>query len=70
MVMIANLQCDWTLSVNPIDQRFHLGRVAIQVAFTIFTISETWLAQGGNCTPRASPPSFGGLLPDGHHVGM
>ncbi len=43
MVMIANLQYGWTLFVNPIDQKFHWGRTAIQVAFTIFVITETWL---------------------------
>ena len=43
MVMIANLQYGWTLFVNPIDQKFHWGRPAIQVAFTIFVLTETWL---------------------------
>jgi OFA family oxalate/formate antiporter-like MFS transporter len=43
MVMIANLQYGWTLFVNPIDEKFHWGRAAIQVAFTIFVITETWL---------------------------
>jgi OFA family oxalate/formate antiporter-like MFS transporter len=43
MVMIANLQYGWTLFVNPIDQKYHWGRAAIQVAFTIFVLAETWL---------------------------
>src|SRR5437899_9030143 len=43
MVMIANLQYGWTLFVNPIDQKYHWGRAAIQVAFTIFVLTETWL---------------------------
>jgi len=43
MVMIANLQYGWTLFVNPIDQKYHWGRAAIQVAFTIFVVTETWL---------------------------
>jgi len=43
MVQIANLQYGWTLFVNPIDQKFHWGRPAIQVAFTIFVLTETWL---------------------------
>src|SRR5215470_6415196 len=43
MVMIANLQYGWTLFVNPIDQKYHWGRAAIQVAFSIFVITETWL---------------------------
>jgi OFA family oxalate/formate antiporter-like MFS transporter len=43
MVMIANLQYGWTLFVNPIDQKYQWGRTAIQVAFTIFVVTETWL---------------------------
>jgi MFS transporter, OFA family, oxalate/formate antiporter len=43
MVMIANLQYGWTLFVNPIDQKYHWGRAGIQVAFTIFVLTETWL---------------------------
>src|SRR5258707_852542 len=43
MVMIANLQYGWTLFVYPIDQSHHWGRAAIQVAFTVFVITETWL---------------------------
>src|SRR3569623_1445222 len=43
MVMIANLQYGWTLFVNPIDQKYHWGRAAIQVAITIFVLTETWL---------------------------
>jgi MFS transporter, OFA family, oxalate/formate antiporter len=43
MVMIANLQYGWTLFVNPIDARYHWGRAAIQVAFSIFVATETWL---------------------------
>ena len=43
MVMIANLQYGWTLFVSPIDQKYHWGRAAIQVAFSIFVALETWL---------------------------
>src|SRR5882724_9896693 len=43
MVMIANLQYGWTLFVSPIDQKYQWGRAAIQVAFTIFVLTETWL---------------------------
>src|SRR3974390_3569029 len=43
MVMIANLKYAWTLFVNPIDQKYHWGRAAIQVAFTLFVLTETWL---------------------------
>jgi MFS family permease len=37
------LQYGWTLFVNPIDLKHHWGRAAIQVAFTIFVLTETWL---------------------------
>ena len=43
MSMIANLQYGWTLFVNPIQQKFGWERAAIQVAFTIFVVMETWL---------------------------
>ena len=66
MAMIANLQYGWTLFVNPIDDKYHWGRAAIQVAFTIFVspkpgsfrskaISSTDSARGRWC-------SCGGLL--------
>jgi OFA family oxalate/formate antiporter-like MFS transporter len=31
------------LFVGPIDQKYHWGRAAIQLAFTIFVLTETWL---------------------------
>jgi len=43
MVMIANLQYGWTYFVDPIDAKFHWGREAIQIYFTIFVATETWL---------------------------
>ncbi len=43
MVMIANLQYGWTLFVNPIQAKFHWTKAAIQVAFTLFVLTETWL---------------------------
>ncbi len=43
MSMIANLQYGWTLFVEPINDKYHWGRPAIQVAFTIFVVTETWL---------------------------
>jgi len=43
MVMIANLQYGWNLFVNPINQTHHWGRAAIQVAFSLFVLAETWL---------------------------
>ena len=43
MAMIANLQYGWTLFVNPIADKHGWSRAAIQVAFTIFVLTETWL---------------------------
>ncbi len=43
MAMIANLQYGWTLFVDPIDADHHWGRASIQLAFTVFVATETWL---------------------------
>jgi OFA family oxalate/formate antiporter-like MFS transporter len=43
MSMIANLQYGWTLFVEPMNEKHQWGRAAIQVAFTIFVVFETWL---------------------------
>ena len=43
MACVANLQYGWTLFVGPIEAKFHWGRAAIQVAFSIFVFVETWL---------------------------
>lgn len=43
MAMVANLQYGWTIFVNPIDARYHWGKAAIQLAFTVFILLETWL---------------------------
>ena len=43
MVMVANLQLGWSPFVDPIDQKYHWGRYAIQWAFTIFVLTQTWL---------------------------
>jgi len=43
MAMIANLQYGWTLFVDPIDAKYHWGRTAIQLTFTLFVVTETWL---------------------------
>jgi OFA family oxalate/formate antiporter-like MFS transporter len=43
MAMIANLQYGWTLFVNPIADKYGWSKAAIQVAFTIFILTETWL---------------------------
>ena len=43
MSMIANLQYGWTLFVNPIHDAHGWGVPAIQVAFSVFVLVETWL---------------------------
>ena len=43
MASVANMQYGWTLFVDPIDAQHHWGRAAIQVAFTLFVLIETWL---------------------------
>ena len=43
MAAVANLQYGWTWFVDPIDARYHWGRPAIQFAFTLFVVIETWL---------------------------
>jgi len=43
MACVANLQYGWTLFVKPIDAKNHWGVEAIQVAFTLFVLIETWL---------------------------
>ena len=43
MAMIANLQYGWTLFVNPLDAKYGWGKAAIQWAFFIFVLTETWL---------------------------
>jgi len=66
MVMIANLQYGWTLFVNPIDQTYHWGTAAIQVAFSVFIATETWLVPvEGWFVDRFGPRivvAFGGVL--------
>jgi MFS transporter, OFA family, oxalate/formate antiporter len=54
--MIANLQYGWTLFIDPIDAKHHWGRAAIQVAFTIFIVTETWIAPfAGYLVDRLGP---------------
>src|SRR5262245_55215917 len=56
LVTIANLQYGWTLFINPIDDKHHWGRPAIQVAFTILIVTETWVAPiGGYLIDRFGP---------------
>ena len=66
MVAIANLQYGWTLFVNPIDSKFHWGKAAIQIAFTVFVLAETWLVPfEGYLVDRFGPRALvaiGGML--------
>jgi MFS transporter, OFA family, oxalate/formate antiporter len=43
MAMVANLQYGWTLFVGPMEKQNHWGLAAIQLAFSIFIVVETWL---------------------------
>jgi OFA family oxalate/formate antiporter-like MFS transporter len=43
MAAVANLQYGWTWFVDPINAKYHWGRPAIQWAFTLFVLIETWL---------------------------
>lgn len=40
---VANLQYNWTLFVDPIEAQHHWGPAAVQVAFTLFVLFESWL---------------------------
>ena len=43
MTMIANLQYGWTLFVNPMHDAMGWTKAQIQVAFSVFVLTETWL---------------------------
>jgi MFS transporter, OFA family, oxalate/formate antiporter len=66
MCMIANMQYGWTFFVNPMAERHGWDRAAIQVAFTIFILTETWLVPiEGWFVDKYGPKIvvlFGGLL--------
>ena len=66
MAMIANLQYGWTLFVNPLAEAHGWSKAAIQVAFTIFVLTETWLVPlEGWAVDKWGPRPvvlFGGLL--------
>ena len=70
MVLIANLQYAWTLFVNPMHQVHGWSIAEIQIAFSIFIATETWLTPiegyivdrlGGHTGPRLMI-TFGGVL--------
>lgn len=66
MAMVANLQYGWTLFVNPIHDKFGWSKAAIQVAFTLFVLLETWLVPfEGYLVDRFGPRAMifaGGVL--------
>jgi MFS transporter, OFA family, oxalate/formate antiporter len=66
MGLIANIQYSWTLFVKPIHSATGWPLSAIQVAFTIFIITETWLgAIEGWFVDRYGPrpvAAFGAIL--------
>ncbi|MFC5431412.1 oxalate/formate MFS antiporter [Paraburkholderia denitrificans] len=43
MALVANLQYAWTLFVAPMHARHQWGVASIQLAFSIFILTETWL---------------------------
>jgi MFS transporter, OFA family, oxalate/formate antiporter len=43
MMAIANLQYAWTLFTIPLMQHLHATLSAVQLAFTLFILAETWL---------------------------
>jgi len=66
MSMIANLQYGWTLFVDPINHQQGWDRAAIQIAFSVFVFTETWLVPiEGWFVDRYGPRivvMFGGIL--------
>jgi len=43
MMAIANLQYAWTLFTLPLTKSLNATLSAVQVAFTLFILAETWL---------------------------
>jgi OFA family oxalate/formate antiporter-like MFS transporter len=70
MILIANLQYAWTLFVNPMHQAHGWSIAGIQVAFSIFIATETWLTPVEGWLvdalgPRRGPPlmvGFGAIM--------
>jgi OFA family oxalate/formate antiporter-like MFS transporter len=62
MSMIANLQYGWTLFVNPIHDRHGWSVAAIQVAFTVFVLVETWLVPIEGYLVDRIGPRFVGVI--------
>ncbi|WP_414652323.1 oxalate/formate MFS antiporter [Ideonella sp.] len=66
MAMVANLQYGWTLFVNPLSDSFGWSHAAIQVAFSVFVITQTCCVPfAGYLVDEAGPRPVvfaGGLL--------
>jgi MFS transporter, OFA family, oxalate/formate antiporter len=66
MAMVANLQYGWTLFVNPMHLAHGWTKAAIQVSFSVFVLTETWLVPlEGWLVDKFGPRPvvmFGGIL--------
>src|SRR5437588_4042917 len=66
MIAITNLHYGWTFFVGPLERTFGWERQAIQVAFTLFVLAETWLVPlEGYVVDRLGPRlpvAVGGVL--------
>ena len=43
MIAVSNLQYNWTLFAEPVQNRFGATVTAVTFAFTLFLLTETWL---------------------------
>jgi MFS transporter, OFA family, oxalate/formate antiporter len=66
MMAIANLQYAWTLFTKPLQAHYHVSLAAVQVAFSAFVLTETWLVPfEGYLIDRLGPKlvlGLGGVL--------
>src|SRR4051812_40481620 len=65
MAMVANLQYGWTLFVHPLSDRFGWSHAAVQVAFSVFVVTQTCCVPfAGYLVDKAGPRPvvFGGGL--------
>jgi MFS transporter, OFA family, oxalate/formate antiporter len=66
MMAIANLQYAWTLFTKPLEAHYHVSLAAVQVAFSAFVLTETWLVPfEGFLIDRLGPKvvlAIGGVL--------
>jgi OFA family oxalate/formate antiporter-like MFS transporter len=73
LIMVANLQYSWTLFVNPLRAAHDWSLVAVQWAFTLCVLAETWSAPfEGYLADRFGPRlmvSVGGILVGASWVG-